>query len=331
MKVNICGRRYHNVYGNWRSMYLNVIEAFEELDADISVSSVLNFDAPEHLSRKITDSEDAVYVYNHTTRNDILENNFYFGKKTSFIKPTSPTPNHFSIDSLGYACTSSITYDEPNYKNVDSTEFFKNVVVEYKTSRMTKWQDRSEFDFIYEDDYEIPDKHVLVIGQMPEDETVRNFSFGNHWDKLRSIVNQLWRSNQKVVVKVHPHLINEAKDWNFYLDTIKDWQAHGITVLYNKESLYDILPKTKVAILENSTSGIECMMHDVPMITHGYPEYHWVSKDLRHLNMLNDYIEDLSWFNKEQSRQWLTWYCTQYLCYDKDSTLKRIKEIINGK
>ena len=79
MKVNICGRRYHNVYGNWRSMYLNVIEAFEELDADISVSSVLNFDAPEHLSRKITDSEDAVYVYNHTTRNDILENNFYFG------------------------------------------------------------------------------------------------------------------------------------------------------------------------------------------------------------------------------------------------------------
>ena len=165
---------------------------------------------------------------------------------------------------------------------------------------------------------------------MPEDETVRNFSFGNHWDKLRSIVNQLWRSNQKVVVKVHPHLINEAKDWNFYLDTIKDWQAHGIVVLYNKESLYDILPKTKVAILENSTSGMECMMHDVPMITHGYPEYHWVSKDLRHLNMLNNYIEDLSWFNKENSRKWLTWYCTQYLCYDKDSTLKRIKEIING-
>ena len=35
MKVNICGRRYHNVYGNWRSMYLNVIEAFEELGREV--------------------------------------------------------------------------------------------------------------------------------------------------------------------------------------------------------------------------------------------------------------------------------------------------------
>jgi len=69
-------------------------------------------------------------------------------------------------------------------------------------------------------------------------------------------------------------------------------------------------------------------MHDVPIISHGYPDYHWITKDMRILTRLNGYIDNLSWFDKRQSREFLCWYVFRYLCSDIPTTTKRLEELL---
>ena len=89
------------------------------------------------------------------------------------------------------------------------------------------------------------------------------------------------------------------------------------------KKIHDFLPKTRVAILENSTAGIECMMHGVPIISYGWPEYHWVTQKLQSLTQLNELVSDLSWHYKSDTEQFIHWYINRYLCHDLKSTQRR--------
>jgi len=83
MKANICGRRYLDVYKGWYSAYRNVMDALHELGIDIFISPHLDMqEIPEYATVGITDSNDAIYVYNHTYIEDIERNGFYKGRKT---------------------------------------------------------------------------------------------------------------------------------------------------------------------------------------------------------------------------------------------------------
>lgn len=331
MRVNLCANRYQSI-NSWNAFYEHVYNVFKDLGYDVYKSKHLTFN--KDIPIIDSDSDEYIYVYNHLTIEELKQTNFNLGKKTLIIKPTGPTPKHFTIDTLGYACCSSITYKKPNYEEItkkEANDFFNNEIKKYKEKRIHKWSDTNEVNFS-NDKIKLPKEHILVMGQMPGDETVTKFSFGNHWEKLKSIVESV-KYLGEVVVKLHPSLIIEVKkskvfSWDFYLKTIKKWQSEGITVLYEQESLYDVLENTKVAIIENSTSGVDCMMHDIPIISYGYPEYHWITKDIRHLIQLRDAIEDMSWFNKVNSRKWLTWYSKKHQCYDYQSTKNRILEIM---
>ena len=111
---------------------------------------------------------------------------------------------------------------------------------------------------------------------------------------------------------------------------IDKWKDAGNQVITGYESIHSVLHKTRVAITENSTAGIECMMHNVSIISYGYPDYHWITKDLRILTELKGYIKDLSWYNADQSQQFLIWYIYDYLCNDIPSTYNRLGEILNA-
>jgi len=323
MKVKISAHKYRNINGNWMRMYGMVLNALETLGADIQTSKFLNFNYPP-----IVDEADAIYIYNHSNLDELEELQFFKGKQSLFLKPTAPTPEYFSIDDLGYASYSSITYKKPNFETYESN-FFDTKVPKFKENMESKWSDRDDLK-MFATNPNIPDNHVLVIGQMPGDETVCKQSFGSHWDKLILIVRKLYKQHP-LVVKIHPTLQSESEKggtWLHYKKTIDEWKSLGVTVIEGYESIHGILPKTKVAIIENSTAGIECMMHDVPIISYGYPEYHWITKDLRHLPQLTNAINDLSWWSKEKNRKFLSWYCEQYLCYDQESTTRRIKWLI---
>jgi len=261
-----------------------------------------------------------LHIYNHCHKSELdTLNNIIF-------KPTAPTSQHFQICRKGYANSSEITFDEPfeyQFRKYDITEQkYVQDLIERKANKwdasiIVKWKNNLRKNW--------PKDHILVIVQQPKDETVNGFGFGNHWTKVCHIVNKLisHKLNYPIVVKLHPAFKDKSK-----LKQINKWKEAGITVIEGYTSIHDVLPRTRLAIIENSTAGIECMMHDVPIISYGYPDYHWITKDLRILTEINNYIDDLSWFNIEESRKFLYWYIFDYLCYDIDSTVNRLKQLI---
>jgi len=270
---------------------------------------------------RVEDNPD-LHIYNHTSRDTEID----MPEKYIIFKPTAPTGHHFQICDLGYANSSRITFEEPiefEFRKVQDTEW--NEIQQLIERRTNKW-DSIDTSLVWDLDVPVKDDHILIIGQMPEDETVKGFGFGNHWDKMCQIIEKL--KDRNLVIKLHPRINETSHLIKDLIGTIDKWKADGHQVLNGYISIHSVLPKTKVAIVENSTAGIECMMHDVPIISYGYPDYHWITKDLRILTKLNDYIDDMSWFKKDDSRKFLTWYIYDYLCYDIPSTVNRLQELI---
>ena len=332
-KVNLAAYQFDTFYEDWAPMYINVVNAFKELGYEIRVSP--NMKAPKKLwdllddnfQVGIEDNEEDIYIYNHTYPEEIERLGFFKGKHSIFIKPTGPTNKHYSIDPLGYSSRITITYDKPNFENINYKKYWNNTISKIKKEKLNKWTDEYQFK---ENDISIPDNHILFIGQMTGDVSVREFSFSNHLEDMDRLIHNI-DSKDPVVIKLHPFLKERApKDiWKGINDKIERWKERGHIVIDDFTDLHSILPKTKLAIVENSTAGIECMLYDVPMITFGCPEYRWVTKELGHLVNLNMYKNDLSWFSKELNRKFLVWYVRDYLCYDLASTKKRLKEILN--
>ena len=94
------------------------------------------------------------------------------------------------------------------------------------------------------------------------------------------------------------------------------------------ESIHYYLKYTSVAIVDNSTAGIECLMYEIPTLSYGWPEYHWATKKLQSLTQLKDLISDLSWHRPVYSNQFIEWYINHYLCSDINSTLRRLNQLI---
>jgi len=278
--------------------------------------------ALEMMGHTESETEEAdLHIYNHTCRD--LEP--FMEENAIIFKPTAPTSKHFQICDLGYANSSRITFEEPveyEYRKYDNTEW--NEIQDMVERRANKWDDSIMLK--WPDAKDVKDDHILIIGQMPEDETVMGFGFGDHWKKMYQIIDKL--DDYNLVIKLHPRIRKASHRVRDINKCIKEWELRGHQVFSGYESIHSILPHTKVAITENSTAGIECMMHDVPIISYGYPDYHWITKDLRILTTLRNSIDDLSWFNREKSRRFLCWYVFEYLCSDIPTTMNRLEELI---
>ena len=333
MKINIVGDRYSKLEdAPWISAFYYVVTSCQHLGHNVVVDdnikvpgSGISFVSGQHPDPDIS-------IYNHS---HIYALNKPVAGSPLFWKPTGPSSKYFTIDPIGYACHSSISYDKPDFESIETDSFFETEVQTLIQQKSNKWTGLHW----YEKDCEktaftpIPRDHILVLGQMPGDETVTKFSFGNHWTKLVSIVEYLVEhTSETIVVKLHPYLKERSSKENWdttYYRNILTWQKNGVTVVYDFTSIHDILPKTKVAILENSTAGVECLLYDVPIISYGYPEYHWITYKLNHLMRLNHALSTVeNWWSKELSRAWLTWYCTEYACSDYETTLKRIRNLL---
>ena len=258
----------------------------------------------------VGDSEADMHFYNHITNEEERPGMI-------IVKPTAPTSKHFQMCKLGYANSSAITFEDPcwwAFTKIQPGQWGK--IEDMVKRRANKWDDSILLK--WRDSKAVRDNHILIIGQMPDDETVNGFGFGNHITKLEMIVEKL--KDRNLVIKLHPRYKNPS--------LVKKWENAGHQVITGYKSIHSILPKTWVAIVDNSTAGIECMMHDVPIISYGYPDYHWITKDLRSLTRLNNNIDNLRWFNKKQSREFLCWYVFNYLCTDIPTTTRRLKELL---
>jgi hypothetical protein len=251
-----------------------------------------------------------INFYNHTVNS----------LKTSgmiIVKPTAPTSQHFALDTIGYANSSSLAYSKPDISD-DIEQMDWASVLELRNTKPNKWDDSVLLK--WRDAKDIKDDHILIIGQMPDDETVNGFGFGDHIKRMDMIINKL--KNKNLVIKLHPRYKNKS--------LVKKWKEAGHHVITGFDCIHSILPKTRVAIIDNSTAGIECLLHEVPIISYGWPEYHWATQKLQTLPQLEDLVNDLSWHRPVYARQFIEWYINHYLCHDVKTTQERLKEILNA-
>ncbi len=256
-----------------------------------------------------------VNIYNHCYQAEVSTNN------NIIFKPTAPTSKHFALDTIGYANSSSIAFKEPDWFLVPTKENLDYIQSLVK-AKSNKWDESILLKWKKAKD--IAEDHILIIGQVPSDETVNGFGFGDHFKKLSMIVDSLQKEN--IIVKLHPS--SRMKIKGKVKDKVDKWIQDGIDVRTEYESIHDFLPKTRVAILENSTAGIECMMHSVPIISYGWPEYHWVTNKLQSLTQLNELVSNLSWHSETSQTMFINWYINNYLCTDIESTMKRLRQIL---
>ncbi len=263
----------------------------------------------------IEDSEADIHFYNHISI-------WPRAKNSMIIKPTAPTARHFAIDQWGYANDSKMAYVEPDWMN--PFDYSMNLKTDREhvqhliKQKSNKWDDSILLKW-RKTKIKIPEEHILIIGQQPHDETVNGFGFGDHWKKLCQIVDAI--DDEPMVIKLHPGMKGKDKE-------IEKWRAQGKTVIDGYVSIHDVLPHARVAVLENSTAGIECMMHKVPIIFYGFPEYHWITEKIQTLPHLKTAVRDISWYSEKENEMFLHWYINRYLCKDVESTKQRIQNIL---
>jgi len=272
-------------------------------------------------------------IYNHADISH-LTGDILPSKLNLFLKPTVPTKDYATLDILGYGPFSSIAYQKPDFENYNSSKvehFFDTKVVEWITAKENKWG-----NYYKPSDIEVEfENYYLVLGQCVGDEVVKRYDFGNYVEKLEGIVRELARIDTRtIVVKLHPYMDGEFASNNNFSKAVGERLAKidkKVKIFIGKVNIHDFLEKAYCVVLANSGSGIEAMMHHKPIISWGYPEYHWVTYDLRHLSDLIRAINVKGWFNSEKQDKWLYWYLEKYCIFNQQTTNNRINELLSEK
>lgn len=251
-------------------------------------------------------------IYNHCHLSELTtKNNLIF-------KPTAPSANYFAIDKMGYASASQLAFNEPDlpgflqYKDSDN-------IIDLIANKSNKWDDSILLK--WRKPKNVLNDHILIVGQMPDDESVTGHSFGGHIEKITAIIKEL--KGENILLKLHPRYKPTKKFMALC-------EQYDIEVMNGYYSIHDILPYTKVAIIENSTAGIECLMHNVPIISYGWPEYHWATRKLQSLTELKGLVNNLDWYDRLYAKDFINWYINSYLCNDVNSTIRRLKDLGYG-
>ena len=311
--------RFDSIWGYWQKHFLRVSAALQSFGFTIYKHPKIKGEIPGSIPYRGERSCDVV-IYNHADLSDI-RGDVIDAKHTWFLKPTIPDNEYATLDPLGYAAYSSITYKMPAFDSLSPTQEFKKCVEGWKKRRPDKWSSGFRNTTPSESDYH------LIIGQCDGDATVRRQDFGRYIEKLKAVVRELSRvSDRPIVVKMHPFMNGFPVDRSTFAQDVAFDLARISPLVHcytGKLSVHGFLPKARDVLLANSGAGLEAMMYGKPIIAWGCPEYRWVCYDLRHLCDLWRATR-LDWFDAERQNRFLFWYFRHYCISDVKSAVHRI-------
>jgi len=338
VKAVIWNYRFSDMKETWSEQIVWIIESLNSLGVNVKKHKDFICRGTEGLPvyNYAIDNPCDICLYNHTDTS-LLVGNVVKSKTNWFFKQTVPADKYSTLDVLGYGPYSSVTYNKPDFNLIDKQTtdiFFNTKVKNWVKNKNTKWGKY----FVNKDEEVKEDNYILVLGQCGGDEVVTRHDFGGYFIKLEGVVKELARiTNEPIVVKLHPYTDGKGATNDNLTQTLKMKLMNAgknVSVYTGMTNVHNFIDKSKCVILANSGSGFEAMMHDKPIISWGYPEYHWVTYDLRHLCDLNRAIK-LDWFNKENQRKFLYWYLEKYAFYNKETCMRRVsalfKELTNKK
>ena len=329
-KVLFWPYKFKDMKEGWKTQTLWLVEALKDEGYEVLKHKDFlcqGLDCKVYDWRKDTDLD--IVVYNHTNVSTLI-GNIAKSKRNWFFKPTVPTNRHTTLDLLGYGPYSSITYKKPDfekYSNEEVKQFFDTKVAGWIKSHDTKWGNtRFRPQVVKEENY------YLILGQCAGDSVVTIYDFGGYWTKLEAIVRELLRVGDKqIVIKLHPYTDGKgAANDKYSQEVAKRLRKYGkkVIVYLGMSNVHNFIERANCVFLANSGAGFEVMMHHKPIISWGYPEYHWVAHNLYHLVDVLNAIQ-LDWFDRDLSDRFLYYYTEKHCFYDLDSCKRRVKEILN--
>jgi len=332
LKAVIWPYRFDDMKLTWQKQMIWLVNSLIKYGVEVKPHVKFKCKGIENLNKynPSIDHNAEICIYNHTDESYII-GNVLPTKKNWFFKPTVPDKFYTTLDELGYGPFSSITYIKPDFENVNIGNFFETKVKNWIDNKISKWGNKlNKEEKIEESDF------YLVIGQCGGDSVVTHFDFGSYFTKLEQVVIELVRiGNKKIIVKLHPDTdgvegtAGSFKNNEFSLKLQKRLESLSskVKVYIGKINIHNFIEKSYCVILANSGAGIEAMMHHKPIIAWGFPDYHWVTYDLRHLAELNEALK-LKWFDQEKQDKFLYWYLEDYCFYNQETCDKRVKELL---
>ena len=331
MKAIIWGYKYDNMRVGWYKQLGWVVKALQNNGVEVCRHSNLKCNGLDNLPIWNANKDYCdICIYNHADVSHLVGDILQV-RQNWFFKPTVPDEYHTTLDELGFGPYSSITYKKPDYESISEEEvsqFFDKQVSGWITDRKTKWG-----SFFKSTDEVIPyEDYYLVLGQCNGDEVVTRHDFGSYVTKLEQVVRELARVDptRDIVVKLHPYMDGEFAKDSKYSQSVKNTLAAispRVRVYLGKSNVHSFIRKARCVLLANSGAGFEAMMQHKPIISWGYPEYHWTTYDLRHLASLLQAIK-LDWFDVKKQDKFLCWYMDRYCFYDQTTADSRIKELL---
>lgn len=336
-KILLYPYKYNVILNDWDFRYRWISDALKEKGYEVFIHDDLDIDLDcDRISKeKSKEISFTACIFNHC---DLAEVKTFPQKRENdfFLKPTTPDSSQTTLDELGYGSYSSITYEKPDHEIIPSDivdNFFCTKVKSWITQNQSKW---GQHHFETRGNLEI-ENYLLVLGQCGGDSVVNRQDFGGYFEKLKKICKELSLiQNDHIIVKLHPYTNGKgSKRGQFDRDIASSLKielesySKKIRVDTGFRSIHDYLPNAKCVILGNSGAGFEAMMYSKPIISFCFPEYHWVTYDLRKTCDLHRAIETKSWFDPDLSDKFLYWYMVEYCFYDKESARRRLDNLLD--
>jgi hypothetical protein len=315
----------------WSQQIVWLVKALQQNGVTVLQHPGLTCQALQGLKQynSVIDTDIDICVYTHTDSAHLPKE--AIDARNWFFKPTVPDEIHTTLDTLGFGPYSSIAYEKPDFENISIGDFFDTKVKAWIETKTNKWgTDLAEEQVLRYRDYN------LILGQCGGDTVVTQHEFGAYFSRLEAIVSEVARITKRpLVVKLHPYTGSECNTKSSYksnefalrLQTKLQNISECIHVYTGKTNVHNFIENSRCVILANSGAGFDAMMHRKPIIAWGYPEYHWVTYDLRHLADLKNALK-LKWFDVAKQDKFLYWYMEKYCYYDQETANSRVKELL---
>jgi hypothetical protein len=143
--------------------------------------------------------------------------------------------------------------------------------------------------------------YVLFLCQIPHDETIKYHSQVSVWDALKYTLEATKELNISLIVKGHP--VNPGSMYPF--QTLCKLYNHVHWV--DNVNIHDLIPNAHAVVVVNSGTGMETLLHKVPVVTFGRCEYDCVSNKATADNIV-DILRDPVFNEKEVRAFFESWY-----------------------
>jgi len=206
-------------------------------------------------------------------------------------------PWQFYIDSKGFAGGASrYPFEFDKDREIPPRSFYTEMLVRALLGE-SKFEQPSVGKIAVESD----GPYVLFLCQIPHDETIKYHSEVNVWDALKFTLEATKELNMSLVVKGHP--VNPGS--MYPLQTLCKLYKHVHWV--DNVNIHDLIPNAHAVVVVNSGTGMETLLHKVPVVTFGRCEYDCVSNKATADNIV-DIIRSPVFNEKEVRAFFESWY-----------------------